>query len=507
MKILYVCPEITPFAKTGGLADVAQSLPKAIKAMGHDIRSVMPKYLSISHQPFAMKKAAAFSVQMHAGLHGAVLWQAENDTVPTYFIENEAYFCRDQFYGIGNADYPDNLERFVFFCKAALECCISVGFLPDVIHCNDWQSAALPAILKATFVGYRRDPFFSPVPKVVYAIHNISYQGRFPQDQWPVLSLPRSYYAYDFEFYGQINLTKSAIHLSDALTTVSQTYAREIQTTDLGFGLQDTLQGHSEKLYGILNGVDYRQWSPDIDPFTYGMAYCAYDLSGKDRIRSRLRQDYGLSDRKGVPLIGMTTRLVEQKGIDLVTACAEKILQLDTQMIVLGSGESRYHDFFEWLHRSYPDRVAIYIGFNNELAHRIAAGANIFLMPSLFEPCGLNQIYSLKYGTLPIVRLTGGLADTVQDGVNGFTFFDFTADELLNAVRRAVDIFRNHPDQWKQMMAAAMEKDFSWEKSAEQYLVLYAETLGKRDKLRPAVPGGGKRSQDSCLFRSVPPFP
>jgi starch synthase len=200
--------------------------------------------------------------------------------------------------------------------------------------------------------------------------------------------LPRSYYTYDFEFYGQINLTKSAIHLADAITTVSETYAREIQTTDFGFGLQDVLQARKENLYGILNGVDYQQWSPETDPYTYGIHYSADDLSGKRRIKSKLRQEYGLPDMDDIPLIGMTTRFVEQKGIDLITECAEKILQLDTQMIVLGSGEPRYHDFFEWLRRSYPDRVGIYIGFNNELAHRIEAGADIFLMPSLFEPCG-----------------------------------------------------------------------------------------------------------------------
>ena len=295
--------------------------------------------------------------------------------------------------------------------------------------------------------------------------------------------MPRSYYTYDFEFYGQINLTKSAIHLADAITTVSETYAREIQTTDFGFGLQDALQNHKENLYGILNGVDYQQWSPETDPYTYGIHYSADDLSGKRRIKSKLREEYGLPDRDDVPLIGMTTRFVEQKGIDLITECAEQILQLDTQMIVLGSGDPRYHDFFEWLRRSYPDRVGIYIGFNNELAHRIEAGADIFLMPSLFEPCGLNQIYSLKYGTLPIVRLTGGLADTIEDGVNGFTFFDFTAHYFFDAVQRAIDVYRKHPDRWKQMMITAMGQDFSWEKSAEKYLAVYTKTLGKKGAL------------------------
>ena len=482
MKILYVSSEITPFAKTGGLADVAQALPIALKALGNDIRVVMPKYLSIADRNLAMERAASFTVPMHNGLHGAALWQAENDSVPTYFIENEAYFYREGFYGQDDGDYPDNLERFVFFCKAALECCKTVDFAPDVIHCNDWQTAALPGILKAIYASYRKDPFFNPIPKLVYTIHNISYQGRFPEDQWPILSLPRSYYTYDFEFYGQINLTKSAIHLADAITTVSETYAREIQTTDLGFGLQDALQGHEENLYGILNGVDYQQWSPETDPDTYGIHYSADDLSGKRRIKSKLCEEYGLPVRDDVPLIGMTTRFVEQKGIDLITECAENILQLDTQMIVLGSGDQRYHDFFEWLQRSYPDRVGIYIGFNNELAHRIEAGADIFLMPSLFEPCGLNQIYSLKYGTLPIVRLTGGLADTIEDGVNGFTFFDFAAQYLFDAVQRAVDVYRKHPERWKQMMITAMGQDFSWEKSAQKYLAVYAKTLGEKDE-------------------------
>jgi starch synthase len=469
MNILYISPEISPFAKTGGLADVAQALPKALKALGHDIRAVMPKYLSIADQRIDIKRLAPLTVQMHNGLHSAVLWQAENGTVPTYFIENEAYFYREGFYGLGDRDYSDNLE-----------CCKAVDFAPDVIHCNDWQTAVLPAILKAIYVTYRQDPFFSPVPKVIYSIHNISYQGRFPADHWPILSLPRSYYTFDFEFYGQINLTKAAVHLADAVATVSETYAHEIQTTDFGFGLQDVLQQHKENLYGILNGVDYGEWSPDTDPYTYGMHYSAEDLSGKRRIKTKLRAEYQLADSDNVPLIGMTTRFVEQKGIDLVTQCAEQILNLDTQLIVLGSGEQRYHDFFDWLQRNYPDQVGIYIGFNNELAHKIEAGADIFLMPSLFEPCGLNQIYSLRYGTMPIVRLTGGLADTIKDGVNGFTFFDFDTSFFLDAVKRAIDVFRNHPDKWKQMMITAMGQDFSWEKSAEKYLAVYNKTMEKK---------------------------
>ncbi len=479
MKILYVSSEITPFAKTGGLADVAQALPEALTKLGHDVRTVMPKYLRIAEQHLAMEPVAAFTVQMHNGLQGAGLLHAKNGSVSTYFIENEAYFNREGLYGQGDGDYPDNLDRFLFFCKAALECCKAMDFLPDVIHCNDWQTAVLPAILKSTYGAYRQDPFFQPLPKLVYTIHNISYQGRFPEDHWPILSLPRTYYSHDFEFYGQINLTKSAIHLSDAVTTVSETYAREIRTTDLGFGLQDVLQRQKEHLFGILNGVDYREWRPETDPHTYGIHYSADNLSGKSRIKTRLQREYGLPERGDAPLIGMVTRLVEQKGIDLITECAEQILELDTQMIVLGSGDPRYHNYFEWLRRSYPDRVGIYIGYNNELAHKIEAGADIFLMPSLFEPCGLNQIYSLRYGTLPVVRLTGGLADTIQDGVNGFTFFDFEPSFFLDAAKRAIDTYRSRPKMWEQMMATAMGQDYSWEKSAEKYLSVYNTVLGK----------------------------
>ena len=478
MKILFVSSEIAPYAKSGGLADVAQALPEALKAAGHDIRAIMPKYLSVVGQGVSIEQRTAFTVQTHNGLQGAVLWQTENNGVPTYFVDNETFFNREGFYGVGDWDYPDNLERFVFFCKAALELCKAIDFLPDVIHCNDWQTAALPAMLKAMYAGYRRDAFFLPLPKLVYTIHNISYQGRFPADQWPILSLPRGYYTYDFEFYGQINLTKSAVHLSDTVTTVSETYAREIQETDFGFGLQDILQRHRGKLAGILNGGDYRSWNPEADPHTYGIHYSAEDRSGKHRIKTRLREEYGLPDRHDVPLIGVVSRLVEQKGIDLIKACAEQVLKLDTQMIVLGSGDPQYQEFFEWLRRSYPDRVGLYIGFNNALAHRIEAGADMFLMPSLFEPCGLNQIYSLRYGTLPIVRQTGGLADTIQDGVNGFGFFDFQAHSFLDAVNRAVDVYRNSPERWQAMMMTAMSQDFSWNRSAEKYLTVYRQLIG-----------------------------
>lgn len=479
MKILFVSPEITPFAKTGGLADVAHALPQALQAMGHDIRTIMPKYLSIAEQNIPMQQVGAFTTQTHNGLQGVALWQTENEGVSTYFVDNEAFFNREGYYGLGDWNYPDNLERFVFFCKAALDCCKAIGFLPDLIHCNDWQTAMLPAILKATYAGYRQDRFFRPVPKLVYTIHNISYQGRFPEDHWPILCLPRSYYTNDFEFYGQLNLTKSAIHVSDAVTTVSETYGREIQETDFGFGLQDILKRNNAKLYGILNGVDYRNWNPASDPHTYGIHYSADDRSGKGSIKARLREEVGLPDTKDVPLIGVISRLVEQKGIDLIAECAEQMLQLDTQLIVLGSGEPRYHEFFEWLRHRYPERVGIYIGFNNELAHRIEAGADIFLMPSLFEPCGLNQIYSLKYGTLPVVRQTGGLADTIQDGVNGFTFFDFEAQYFFDAVKRAIDVYRNHPHRWEEMMITAMTQDFSWKRSAGRYLDVYHRLLGE----------------------------
>ncbi|MFZ5570922.1 MAG: glycogen synthase [Thermodesulfobacteriota bacterium] len=476
MKIVYVSPEIAPFSKTGGLADVAQALPKALRALGHDVRSVMPKYPSVTRIRAVLEPAAAFPVVMHNGLQSAVAWQSDNGGVPIYFIENEVYFNRDGNYGLGNWDYPDNLERFVFFCKAVLELCKAMDFRPDVIHCNDWQTAPLPALLKLVYRQYRSDSFFTDSPcRVVFSIHNIAYQGLFPQEQWPVLTIPRGYYVNDFEYYGRINLMKSAIIHADKIHTVSETYAREIQTTEFGFGLQGVLWNRREDLRGILNGADYQEWDPAVDPHTYGIRYSADDMGGKRLIKSRLLADYGLPERDGVPLIGMTTRFVAQKGLDLLTACAEGILHLDTRLIVLGEGEHRYHDFFEWLLRTHPDRVGLYIGYNDELAHRIQAGADMFLMPSHFEPCGLTQIYSLKYGTLPIVRLTGGLADTIQDGVNGFTFFDYHPHFLYETVRRACDTYRNRPDQWEGMMRTAMGQDFSWRRSAEKIVALYGE--------------------------------
>ena len=288
-----------------------------------------------------------------------------------------------------------------------------------------------------------------------------------------MLTLPWNYYAYDFEYYGQINLMKSAIIHADIIHTVSETYAREIQTTEFGFGLQGVLQQHSRDLHGILNGVDYDEWNPAVDPHTYDIHYSPEDLSGKRKIKSKLRAQYHLPDRDDVPLIAITSRFVAQKGIDLVMAIAEGILHLDTQLIVLGEGEQRFHDFFEWLLRKYPDRMGVYIGYNNDLAHKIMAGADMFLMPSHFEPCGLTQIYSLKYGTLPIVRLTGGLADTIRDGVNGFTFFDYTPHFFYESVRRACDVFKHRKGQWRRMMRKGMGQDFSWRRSAEKILDMY----------------------------------
>jgi starch synthase len=295
------------------------------------------------------------------------------------------------------------------------------------------------------------------------------------------LTLPRHYYSLDFEFYGQINLMKSAIIFSDAIHTVSPTYAREIRTTDLGFGLQGTLQARQPDMFGILNGVDDNEWSPVNDPFIYGIHFSADDPSGKRHIKTRLRGEYSLPNPDDSPLIGIVTRLVDQKGMDLVMECAERILGLKTQMFILGFGEQRFHDYFEWLLRAYPEQVRLYIGFNNELAHKIEAASDMFLMPSRFEPCGLNQIYSLKYGTLPIVRHTGGLADTIQDGENGFSFHDGNPDALLKTVARACSIYRHEPGQWRQMMQFAMNQDFSWRRTAEQYVDMYRHALAKTE--------------------------
>jgi starch synthase len=480
LNILYVSPEIAPFAKSGGLADVSKALPRALKNLGHDVRAVMPKYASISSPDLTRLKTAPLRIPMHDGIHGAGLWQSESNGAPVYFIENNEYFNREGFYGIGNWDYPDNLERFVFFCKGALACCRAVDFSPDIIHCNDWQSAPMAALVKLANPDDPDSPFPGrPRPGIVFSIHNISYQGVFPETLWHVLTLPYDYYRYDFEFYGQINLMKSAIIFSDAIHSVSPAYAREIQTTELGFGLQGVLQARRNDIFGILNGVDDDEWSPENDPYTYGIHFSAEDPAGKRRIKTELRAEYGLPDVDEAPLMGIVSRLIDQKGIDLVTGCAERALGLNTQMFILGFGEQRYHDYFEWLLRAYPDRVRLYIGFNNALAHKIEAACDMFLMPSRFEPCGLNQIYSLKYGTLPIVRHTGGLADTIQDGKNGFSFHDARPDVLFDTIRRACSVYRDEPEIWKRMMDFAMRQDFSWRRIAEQYIGVYRHALDK----------------------------
>ncbi|MFZ2632679.1 MAG: glycogen synthase [Desulfosalsimonadaceae bacterium] len=482
MNILYISSEIAPFAKTGGLADVSSALPRAVQALGHDVRSVMPKYASVKETGLTRLETEPLRVTMHNGVHGAGLWQSGVTGSPVYFIENNEYFNRDGFYGIGNWDYPDNLERFVFFCKAAIACCRAIDFAPDVIHCNDWQSAPMAAFVKLAHPDDPESQFPARArPKIVFSIHNLAYQGIFPEHLWQVLTLDRRYYAYDFEFYGQINLMKSAIVFSDAIHTVSPTYAREIQTTDLGFGLQGALQARQSDTFGILNGVDDDEWSPVNDPHTFGIHFSAEDPSGKRHIKTGLRAAYGLPDPDNVPLIGIVSRLVDQKGIDLIMGCVERILGLNTQMFILGFGEQRYHDYFEWLLRAYPDRVRLHIGFNNGLAHKIEAGSDMFLMPSRFEPCGLNQIYSLKYGTLPIVRHTGGLADTIRDGENGFSFHDGNPDALLDAVNQACTVYRHEPERWKQMMRFAMNQDFSWQHAAFQYVDMYRHALSKTD--------------------------
>jgi len=486
LNILYVSPEIAPFAKSGGLADVASALPRALNNLGHDVRSVMPKYASMNsagnNADLTRLETAPLRIPMHDGIHGAGLWQSESKGSLVYLIENNEYYNRPNFYGTGNQDYPDNLERFVFFCKAALACCRAVDFWPDIIHCNDWQSAPMAALVKLANAEDSENTLYGqPRPGIVFSIHNISYQGVFPETLWHVLTLPHDYYRYDFEFYGQINLMKSAIIFSDAIHTVSPAYAREIQTTELGFGLQGVLQARSNDIFGILNGVDDDEWSPVSDPHTYGIHFTNDDRAGKRLIKTALRAEYGLPDMDDAPLIGIVSRLIDQKGIDLITGCAERVLSENTQLFVLGFGEQRYHDYFEWLLRAYPDRVRLYIGFNNALAHKIEAAGDMFLMPSRFEPCGLNQIYSLKYGTLPIVRHTGGLADTIQDGVNGFSFHEATPDALFDAIHRACGVYRGEPETWKQMMDFAMRQNFSWRRTAEEILDIYQHVLDRTD--------------------------
>ncbi len=487
LKVLFASPEVVPFAKTGGLADVSGKLPKVIADYGHDVKVFLPRYSSIS--PLLLKgliEGPSIDVQDGTSSSVARLVRLPDSDRPfeTVFIDYPRYFDRSELYVDPETglDYVDNARRFAFFSRSILESVKALDWRPDVIHANDWQSALIPAYLKTV---YRNDSFFNSI-RMVFTIHNMGYQGIFAKEDYSLLNLSEDlfYPTGPFEFWDRVNLMKSAIYYADIISTVSERYAVEIQSSEeYGYGLENVLRERSQDLYGIVNGVDYEVWSPSIDrliPYRYNSS----NLAGKRKNKVELVHSLDLPFRDNALLIGMITRLADQKGLDIFALAADRILALNLQMIILGTGDKVYHELLSDLAENYPRKLKVVLAYDNDLAHLIEAGADAFLMPSRYEPCGLNQMYSLKYGTVPIVRETGGLADTVDDVVaatgtgTGFVFKEYDPEALLEAVKRAVEMFRQKR-LWKKIVKAGMAKDYSWAASAAKYVDLYHTALNK----------------------------
>ena len=486
MNILFVASEVVPFAKSGGLADVAGALPKALKKLGHDIRIVMPRYYIIDKKKYDLK-AVSGSLGVSMGAQGE-LWAEifesvlPDSDVPVYFIEHEGFFGRKGLYDEDGCGYMDNDNRFIFFSKAAMQLAKKLHFKPDIIHCNDWHTAPIPLLLNT---NYAFDPNFAHTASVL-TLHNLQHQGRFYKGSMDVLGVGWEHFNYEeLEDFGGVNLLKGGIVHADAINAVSRKYAQEIKTQEFGWGMESVIQTHQNKLFGILNGVDYDEWNPAIDTFI-AKNYDIGKMAGKKACKKDLQKTFDLPQKPDVPLIGLVGRLADQKGITLLSQAIWQLLHMDIQIVLLGTGEKWAEGFFSDIAQKYPDKFACYIGYRNDLAHQIEAGSDFFLMPSLFEPCGLNQIYSLRYGTLPIVRATGGLDDTIENydstsgNGTGFKFYDATSDALLGTVTWAVETWYNDPKAIKQLIKNAMSAEFSWEDAAKAYEDIYQLAASKR---------------------------
>lgn len=485
LKILLVSAEVVPFAKTGGLADVAGSLPKALATINepgaaNDVRIAMPRYKQIEKADYV----ADFPIKFNNRLRTVVLrkkhieahYHNEYRRIPVYMIDNYHYFYRDGMYM-----FADEAERFAFFCVAVLEMLKQIGWQPEIIHCNDWQTGPIPLLLRTR---YARDPFYQKMA-TVFTIHNLQYQGNFSREVLGLLDLGDEYFHPErLEFYGSVSFMKAGILYADILNTVSRTYAREIQTPELGERMDGLLRKRAQDLYGIINGINYHEFDPRTDPRIH-RNYDVHTIHHKKENKPPLQRELNLPVRD-VPVLGIVSRLVDQKGLDLVAEIIDELMYLDIQLVILGTGDQYYHQLFRSIREKYPQKMGLFLGFNPVLAQRIYAGADMFLMPSKFEPCGLGQLISLRYGTVPIVRATGGLADTVQEfdpvtGVgNGFGFKEYSGRALYGCIARALKLYREQPDKWLTLMRNGMEMDYSWARSAVEYMQLYREALERK---------------------------
>jgi len=456
MKILLAASEVVPFAKTGGLADVAGALPQALEALGQELIIAMPRYKAINDSKFRMRR-----------FKDDISYSVVGRNIRVYFIENEKYFNRDGLYGDKTGDYKDNLERFFYYCKKTLELLKEMNFKPDIINAHDWQTSLIPVYLKTL---YANDAFYKNI-KTILTIHNIGYQGLFPREEFPKLGLDWNLFNIEgLEFYGKINILKAGIEFSDYINTVSPTYSKEIQTREFGFGLEGVLNKRRDSVFGILNGLDYSIWNPQDDRFI-AKNYSFESIQDKYKNKEDLQRICKLPLRQDLPLFGIVSRLAEQKGFDILADAVDSICKINLQFVILGIGDIKYHLILKGMVKKYPKVISLHLKFDDPLAHKIYAGSDIFLMPSKYEPCGLGQMISFKYGTIPLVFKTGGLADTVNND-NGFVFERYSKDDLIKAVKQAVALFKNKK-KWAQLIDKAMRYNFSWEESAKKYLQLY----------------------------------
>ncbi|MBN2431720.1 MAG: glycogen synthase GlgA [Acidobacteria bacterium] len=487
LSILLVAAEVAPFAKTGGLADVAGTLAREMAARSHDVRVVMPRYYVVNRHRWGLRPAGdPLGVPMGVlGEQGCAVLEGRlpDSPVPVYFLEHEKYYGRDGLYTTAYGDgYADNDHRFVFLSRAALQLCRRLAWRPDIIHVNDWHTAAIPLFLNTL---YRQDPLLGEAATLL-TIHNLQHQGVFHEGLMDVLDVGREHFHWrELEWFAQVNLLKGGIYHATAINTVSEGYRREIMTPGYGHSLDGVLRDRANDLFAVLNGIDETEWDPRTDPHLPAR-YSADDLSGKAVCKEALQQQFRLPRNPRVPLIGVISRLVWQKGIDILAAAIHRILALDVQLVLLGTGEPWAHFYFGDIRAEYPRRFGCGIGFDNAMAHQIEAGADFFLMPSRFEPCGLNQMYSMRYGTIPIVRATGGLDDTVQNfdeatgHGSGFKFYDLTPDALFDTIGWAVHNWYHRREALRTMRRRIMSLRFSWAESARLYEQIYRLAIERR---------------------------
>jgi starch synthase len=472
MKILFVASEGLPYSKTGGLADVVEGLPKALSEMGHDVAVFLPRYRG---NKITSTIVSSLTIPQGDTLRFPALAEAAPVAgVRYYFLDDPEYFDRDGIYGAHSGDYADNAERFAELCRAAIEFTKRV-WLPDVLHCHDWQSALVPVLLRTQ---YANDPNVRSLT-VVLTIHNVVYQGLFPSTAMRRVGLPDRLFTIDgLEFFGGVNYLKGGIEFADYLTTVSRRYAKEIQTPEYGANLDGVIRNRADRLVGILNGADYSIWSPEADT-VIAQNYSIHNLDGKRACKKNLLETVGMpAENMDRPLIGIVSRFVDQKGFDLIAQVANDLMKENLAIVALGSGQPEYEGFFRALAESFRAKAAVKIGYDDPLAHKIIAGADMLLIPSRYEPCGLTQLYGLRYGTVPVVRATGGLDDTVQyydpktGHGTGFKFDEYDGRALLQCVRGALKAY-NDAKIWRTIQSNGMAKDFSWKASAAAYVTLY----------------------------------